>query len=56
MKKKMFYSVLAQVILLACVLTVIAEMQSENYKIPTSVFSGGVEHLQARPIIKQIPP
>jgi len=41
MKKKISYFVLAQIILLACVLTVIAEMQSDNYRIPTSVFSGG---------------
>lgn len=41
MKKKIFYSVLAQIILICFVLTVIAEMQSSNYKIPTSVFSSG---------------
>lgn len=41
MKKKILYSVLAQIILCCFVYTVLAEMQSDNYRIPTSVFSGG---------------
>jgi len=41
MRKKIFYSVLAQIILLCFVWTAFAGMQSDNYRIPTSVFSGG---------------
>ena len=41
MEKKIFYSFFVQIILLCFVLTAFAGMQSENYQIPTSVFSGG---------------
>ena len=41
MKKKMFYPVLVLTLLLVFTQVAIAEMQSDNYRIPTSVFSGG---------------
>ena len=41
MKKKMFYPVLTLVFLWVFSLAAHAEMQSPNYRIPTSVFSGG---------------
>jgi len=39
--KKIFHSVLSLMFILVFSLAANAEMQSENYKIPTSVFSGG---------------
>jgi len=41
MKKKMFYPVLVLPLLLVFTQVAIAEMQSDNYRIPTCVFSGG---------------